>query len=57
MSNCKNCGNQIGCSCSGGSQKAIGSDGKELCTKCMKQYEQYLALLRVNFKNESQKSK
>lgn len=58
MSNfCKNCGNTIGCSCSGGSQKATGSDGKELCTKCLAKYEQYLALLRINPKNESQKSK
>jgi hypothetical protein len=49
---CPNCGNKYGCSCSGGSSKTIASDGKEVCSKCITQYETYIALL-----NESKKSK
>lgn len=42
---CPNCGNPIGCSCSGGSQIATASDGKQVCSKCIAQYETYRALL------------
>lgn len=55
MNFCNNCGNKIGCSCSGGSHKATASDGKEVCSKCITNYEQYIALLRLN--NETKKSK
>lgn len=42
---CPNCQNPIGCSCSGGSQIKTASDGKQVCSKCIAQYESYRALL------------
>jgi len=45
--NCPNCGNPIGCSCSGGSQVKTASDGKQVCSKCISQYETYIAMLQT----------
>lgn len=45
--NCPNCQNAIGCSCSGGSQLVKATDGKQVCSKCLAQYEQYLGLLNI----------
>lgn len=52
MSQCPNCKNPIGCSCSGGSQLTKASDGKQVCTKCLSKYEQFIALLRIT-KNQN----
>lgn len=59
MNYCPNCGNTIGCSCSGGSTLATASDGKKVCSKCLSTYESYKALLNINKQNlsESKKSK
>lgn len=43
--NCPNCQNTIGCACSGGSSLVNASDGKQVCTKCVKRYEEKIALL------------
>lgn len=43
--NCPRCQNKIGCSCSGGSQLVKASDSTQVCSKCITQYEEYLALL------------
>lgn len=40
--NCPNCGNHIGCACSGGSALVTASDGKQVCTKCLATYEKLL---------------
>lgn len=46
--NCQNCGNTIGCSCSGGSAKVTASDGKEVCSKCVTTYEASLKQRIIN---------
>lgn len=55
MSNqsCPNCGNNIGCSCSGGSQMKVASDGKQVCSKCIAQYETRIALLNIIKSNKT----
>lgn len=41
---CPNCGNPIGCSCSGGSSLVKAGDGHQVCTKCKDNYETQKAL-------------
>jgi len=48
MNECPKCQNKIGCSCSGGSQLVKASDGTQVCSKCIAQYEEYRALLNAS---------
>lgn len=55
--NCPNCGTAIGCPCSGKAGKVTASNGTQVCTNCVNQYEQRIALLTLNSSNEAKKSK
>ena len=46
MSECPTCKTQLGCSC----QLRIASDGTEVCTECIENYE---LKLKANKRNES----
>ena len=46
--NCPNCDNHIGCACSGGSALRIASDGTQVCTKCIQNYEKSLKIKAIS---------
>jgi transcription elongation factor Elf1 len=41
--NCPNCGSQITCSC----QIKVASNGAQVCTTCLVQYEKNLTLIKT----------
>lgn len=44
MSQCLNCGSNLGCSC----QKRVASDGKSVCANCISVYEANINSTKTN---------
>lgn len=53
MQTCQNCGSQLSCGC----QKRIATDGTNVCSSCIAQYEQKLIELRSSQNNNQEENK